>query len=187
MATIRFAAFLLPFLAALLAPALLEARPGWRAAAIGHGVLLLAVLVIGLAAGASVGTIAAVLLFSTAFAALGAAAHRAAGQVASGLLVVALGSTIFLAGPIVRDALDRGGDASARLETLLAVNPYAVLDASVFGRDVLREPVMYRQNHVADYLQTARYPSWGRTAVGYLLAAALLAAVGEWRRRRSPA
>ncbi|MBI4565750.1 MAG: hypothetical protein HY716_13745 [Planctomycetes bacterium] len=176
--------FLLPPAAGFLAPAMLAWKPSWKAAAIGHGALCALVAAAGLWAGASIGTVAAVLAFSTAFAALAAGAHVAAGQISSGLIVVVLGSTLFAGGPLIQEAVDRGdaGAIESRMNFLLAVNPYPVMAGSIFHIDVLRQPILYSW-HYADYLREIRYPAWWATGLGYLAAAAALAGAGMVRRR----
>ena len=166
----RLAALLFPVAAAFLAPALWAWRPGWKAAGIGHAALLVVILAWGLLAGAPLSALVAILTLGTAFAAFALGLHLAAGQLASGLVVVALCSTLFLAPPVVEQAVDGGqvGNAQERLDTLLSVNPWVVLAAGVFHIDLLRDfSAMYRSSsHLADFVQ-ARPPSWGGVAAGY--------------------
>src|SRR5688572_2353326 len=192
MSAFRVAALLLPAAAAFLAPALWKWRPGWKAATLGHGALLALVLAWGLAAGASLSILAPVLAVATAFAGFALGLHLAAGQVASGLAVIALCSTLFLAPPVVAHAVEakQVGEAQERLNTMLSVNPWAVLAADVFGIDLLRDlPSMYRSSHaMADFVE-ARPPSWGGVAAGFAAAGLFFAgvSVAAARLRRKPA
>lgn len=177
-------AHLAPAAAAFLAPALLEARPGWKAAAFGHGAVLAVLILAGLVAGAGVSTVLLCAIFATAFALLAVGVHLAAGQVASGLVVVLLLAGPAIGAPWAREAIDRGEDASDRVGLLLTLSPFAVQDASLLGRDVLRERVLYSTTHFADYLPTVRYPKWGPVAGTYVAAGLLLGALGLVRRGR---
>jgi len=184
----RIAALALPAAAAFLAPALWAWRPGWKAATLGHAALLATVLLWGLLAGAPRPSLVAVTVLSTAFALFALGLHLAAGQVVSGLVVVLIGSTLFLAPPVVMEAQGGGRHvAQSRLEFLLSVNPWCVLAAGSFDIDLLRDlPSMYRTN-VADYVD-ARPPAWGGVSAAYAAGGVLLgaAAMGARRLRRRP-
>lgn len=176
----------LPMAAAFAFPALIAWKPGWRVPTIAGGGIALLALLLGIVSGAGWGAAFSALLLTTAFVLLAVGAHFAAGPVASGLLVVVLHATLFAGGPWVDEAIVRN-DAPAisrRVETLVAVNPYAVMASSVFGIDVLRIPMHYGSSF-ADYRTT--YPNWPPTALGYVLAGGALGAVGWARRKRKPA
>jgi hypothetical protein len=186
----RIAALALPAVAAFLAPALSAWRPGWKAPSIGHGALLVVFLLWGVFAGASGSVLLAAASLATGFALFALGLHLAAGQVVSGLVVVLIGSTLFLAPPVVGEAVDRNNrhDAQSRLDFMLSVNPWAVLAAGPFKLDLLRDlPSMYR-THMADYVE-ARPPEWAGVAVGYAVGGVVLgaAALGARRLRRRPA
>jgi len=173
----RILAFTLPLASALLAPALLAWRPGWKAASIGHAALCAPVLVAGLVAGAGAGTILGVLLLSTAFALLATGLHLAAGQVASGLVSCLLTATVIVAPQVVEEAMDRNDAAAfrSRIGALVAVNPWAVMAGSLFGLDIFREmPTLYR-GHLADY-PAPPTPAWPGVATAYALTGVLLGA-----------
>lgn len=183
----RIAALALPAAAAFLAPALVAWRPGWKAPAMGHAALVAAVLAWGVIAGASGGALLAVAGLSTGFALFALGLHLAAGQVVSGLVVVFLGATLFLAPPAVNDAIGRKDVAQSRLDFLLSINPWAPLAARTFDLDLLRDfPSMYR-THMADYVE-ARPPTWIDVAAWYATGGVLLgaAALGARRSRRPP-
>lgn len=190
MTSFRVAALLLPAAGAFLAPALWSWRPGWKAAAIGHAALLAIVATWGLAAGGPGSAILAAAAMSTAFTLFALGLHLAVGQVLSGWIVIALNATLFLAPSLVRDAVERNEShlAQARVDNLLAVNPWAVLAAGPFKLDLFRDlPSMYRSSHAADYAD-ARPPAWPGVAGGYALGGALLiGAVIAARRWRRPA
>jgi hypothetical protein len=188
----RIVALTLPAAAAFLAPALWAWRPRWKAVTIGHAALLLILVLWGLAGGASAAALLAVAAMSTAFAMFALGLHLAAGQAVSGLMVVALSGTLFIAPQIVRTAVDRNKSslAQSRLDELLAVNPWAVLAAGPFQLDLLRDfPSMYRSSHMADYVD-ARPPAWPGVAAGYAFGGLVLGAAalgGRRLSRRSPA
>jgi hypothetical protein len=183
----RIAALALPAASAFLAPALWTWRPGWKAATLGHAALLAVVIVCGVLAGAPRPALLAASVLSTAFAFFALGLHLAAGQVVSGLAVVLLCSTLFLAPSVIDDAVSRGRRRDLEWTTCF-FNPWASLAARPFERDLLREPggAMYRTG-VADYV-SARPPSWGGMAAGYAAGGLLLAAaaVGVRRLRRPP-
>ena len=189
MIAFRIAAMALPAAAAFLAPALWAWRPGPKAVAAGHGALLSVFLLWGLVAGAPGGALAAAAAISTAFALFALGLHLAAGQVVSGVVIVLLSSTLFLAPSVVKDAIarDRKELAQSRFDALISVNPWAVVAAGPFGLDLLRDlPSMYRTN-VADWVE-ARPPAWGGVAAGYAVGGFVLgaAALGARRLRRGP-
>lgn len=170
----RIAALALPAAAAFLAPALWRWRACWKEPAIGHAALLVIVLAWGVIAGAPASSLFAVAAISTGFALFASGLHLAAGQVVSGVAVVLLGATLFLAPAVVRDSIDRRSPelAQSRLDFMLSVNPWAVLAAGTFDIDLLRVQSMYR-THMADYVE-ARPPAWPGVATGYALGGVLL-------------
>ncbi len=175
------------FLGAFLAPALLGGpKPAWRPALAGQVAIALAISLAGLLAGAPASAWLGAAAFAAALAALAAGAHLLAGQLASGLLVCALGGSLFWGRPLVDEALSRGADPAARLQGLLAVNPYAVLSGSVLGRDLLHDPVLYGY-HYADYVAGSSYPAALPHAAALVAAGAVLGAAGILLRRRRPA
>jgi len=183
----RIVAFALPLASAFLAPALLAWKPGWKAASIGHAALCAPVLVAGLLAGASAGTILGVLLLSTAFAILAAGLHLAAGQVAAGLASCLLAASVLLAPRVVEEAIERNDAAAirSRMDVLVAVSPWAVMASSLFGLDILRDmPTLYR-THLADYTDV-HAPGWAKVAAWYTLSGVLLgtAAIAARRLRK---
>ncbi len=178
----RIAALALPAAAAFLAPALVAWRPGWKAPAMGHAALVAVVFMWGVIAGASGGALLSVAGLSTGFALFALGLHLAAGQVVSGLVVVFLGATLFLAPPAVNDAIGRRDLAQSRLDFLLSISPWAPLAARTFDLDLLRDfPSMYR-THMADYVE-ARPPAWGGVAAGYAAGGLFLGAAGIVARR----
>lgn len=189
MVAYRIAALCLPAAAAFLAPALWAWRPGWKAATAGHAALLLVATTWGLIAGASGAAMVAVPVVATAFAGFALGLHLAAGQVVSGLAVTLLCSTLFLAPPFVDDAANRNRSdlAQSRFDTLISVNPWAAIAASVFSLDILRDFQSIYRTHMADYV-TARPPSWAALSAGYALAGIILgaASMGARRIRRPP-
>lgn len=203
MIAFRIAALALPPAAAFLASALLAWQPGWKSATIGHAALCAPVLLGGLVAGASGGTILGVLLLSTAFAALGAGLQLAAGQVTAGLVSCLLAASVFFAPAAVSDALAlppeagekpeayarrKVGTAQSRLDFLMSVNPWTVIASSVFELDILRWPRLYRTG-MADYV-SARPRGWGSAAAGFAVAGIVIGGAGlalRRRLRRSPA
>ena len=179
----RIAALALPAAAAFLAPALWKWRSCWKEPAIGHAALLAVVLAWGAIAGAPASSLLAVAALATGFALFASGLYLAAGQVASGLSVVLLGATLFLAPSVVRESADRGraDQAQSRLDFLLAVNPWAVLAAGSFNVDLVRVPSIYR-THMADYVE-ARPPGWAGVAAGYAAAGLLLITAAMIARR----
>ena len=179
----RIAALALPAASAFLASALWAWKPNWKIAVIGVANLVVIVFLWGLLAGAPMGVLFAVVNLSLSFAFFALGLSMAAGQVVSGLAVVLLCSTLFLAPPVVLDAVRGGGShAQSRFDTLISLNPWAVLAAGSFNDDLLRDfPTMYR-TQVADYVE-ARPPAWGGVAGGYTLAGLILGAAA-WGARR---
>src|SRR5688572_6121827 len=117
MQAFRIAALALPAATAFLAPALWAWRPGWKPTTVGVLGLVGFVLVWGLIAGAPGAALAAAVM-SVAFAAFALGLHLAAGQVVSGLTVVLLCSTLFLAPAVVGDAVKRDRPAQPRADFL---------------------------------------------------------------------
>lgn len=104
-------------------------------------------------------------------------------QIGTGLVVCLLMSTIFIAGPIIRDSADAGagGEAISRRITLaLDVNPTCVLGYSIFQTDLLYLPVFYRWD-LAGFQHEK--PAWTASSLGYLLAGLLLGALSLGARR----
>ncbi len=118
------------------------------------------------------------------FASLGCA--PAVCQVAAGLAVAALMSTVFCFGPVLERAQETGmpGDELSRhLTFALDVNPFMAMGYSVFHHELLLSPSLYRLG-LADYPHAA--PVWQRTAAGYAAAGTILlaAALGVFALRR---
>jgi hypothetical protein len=178
------AALSLPLVSALLAPALWSWRPGWKAVSIGQGALLLVVGAWGLIAGSGA-VLAATLGLSVAFALFALGLHLAAGQVVSGLVVLALNATLFLAPTAVGDALAHGGSekAQARLDLLLQVNPWTSLAGREFKIDLLRDLESMYRTGVADNV-AARPPAWPGLAAAYVTVGLILGAAAIATRRK---
>lgn len=184
----RIAALALPAAAAFLASALWVWKPNWKIAVIGVANLVVIVSLWGVLAGAPMATLLAVSVVSLSFALFALGLSMVAGQVVSGLVVVLLCSTLFFAPQAVEDAVARGlKDApQKRVDLLISINPWTVLAAGPFKKDLLRDfGSMYRA-HVADYAE-ARPPGWGGIALGYTLGGLALGGVALLiRRKRSP-
>jgi hypothetical protein len=185
----RIAAFMLPAAAAFLAPALWTWRRDWKPPVTGVAALVGIVFLWGILAGAPMGALLAVSLVSLSFAVFALGLSMVAGQVVSGLVVVLLCSTLFLAPAVVKDAVGRGGPdvAQARMDVMMSLNPWATLASAAFRVDLLRDyPSMYRMQ-LADYVE-ARPPGWGGVAAGYAVGGFILgaAALASRRTRGTP-
>jgi len=184
----RIAALTLPGAAAFLAPALWAWKQEWKIAGIGIAGLVGFVFLWGILAGAPFDTLLAVSVVSLSFSAFALELSMVAGQVVSGLAVVLLCSTLFLAPTVVEDAVKHGRPAPPRVDLLLSVNPWASLAGGPFKLDLFRDFKLMYRTQVADYAD-ARPPAWGGVAARYAGGGILLgaAAFGVRRiRRRAP-
>jgi hypothetical protein len=177
--------------------ALTADRPARRRAAAAGAVLAGAMILLALAAFTeSFGAFVKVSILVASFSALVAALYllgeafglpREISQIVAGLVVVALMSTVFWAGPMIREAADQTQGATyRRITAAIAVNPHLVMGYSVFGFNPLHsEPL--RPLGLHDY--QFGYPSWAATSAGYALAALIgfgvAAGVRILRRRMS--
>jgi hypothetical protein len=112
-----------------------------------------------------------------------ARASRELSQIVAGLVVCFLMSTLFWAGPLIRAAADHNADGasiSRRISLSMDVNPFFVMGYSIFGADLLHNPLFYRMG-VADYVSTP--PSWGASSAGFAAAGLVLLALAAWLRR----
>jgi hypothetical protein len=112
-----------------------------------------------------------------------AGVSREVSQIATGLVVCLLMSTLFIAGPIIRDSADAGatGEAISRRITLsLAVNPSCVMGYSIFQADLLYLPIFYRWD-LAGFQHDK--PGWTSSSVGYAVAGILMGALSLGARR----
>ncbi len=159
--------------------ALTEGAPAKRRAASVGGVVGAAVVILALAAFtesfAAFGKVAVLLASFSALVAglylLGEACRlpREISQVVACFTVVALISSVFWMGPLIREAadVDRGGEATyRRISLAVAINPYTVMGYSVFGVEPLHGDAL-RPLGLHDY-QFGR-PGWGSTSAGYAL------------------
>ena len=180
-------ALCLPAAAGFLAPALWAWKPGWKPALVGHAALLVVMVAWGLIAGASGSILLALAGLSTAFALFALGLHLVSGQVVSGLIVIALNSTLFFTPPVVLQARETDV-AQARLDALLSVNPWTSIAGRELGIDLLRDLKSMYRTGVADYV-TARPPAWPGLAAGFALGGIFLggAAFAVRRMRRAPA
>ena len=107
-----------------------------------------------------------------------ARAPREASQIVAGLVVCFLMSTLFWAGPMIRDSADAGATGEAiffRITLAMDVNPFFVMGDSIFDVDLLHLPFFYRTDLAG--FQHGR-PSWPATSAGYATAGVALAALG---------
>lgn len=198
MTAFRAFLFLLPALLALTLPALLtwrleqdRPREAARDGSMAGGLLLLLSLVAGLVAGEPLRLLLGAALFSAAFTILAVGfyvflvqlrARPAAAQAASGLLVILLTGSVFLAGSVIGAAPLAA--KAGRADLLVRVNPYAVMGSDLLGVDVLHGPALYA-SHLADYVRGT--PAWPGVAAGYAALGALLAGAGLGFRRATEA
>ena len=92
---------------------------------------------------------------------------REVSQILCGVLVVALMSTVFWAGPIIRDSPDQSAAATHdRITDAVAANPYLVMGYSIFNFNPLHGDAL-RPLGLHDY--QFDWPSWKRTSGGYAL------------------
>lgn len=104
-------------------------------------------------------------------------------QILSGLVLVFLMSTLFWAGPLIRDAADRGASGQAiyrRITMALDVNPFFVTGYSIFDTDLLHLPLFYRMG-MADFQHGT--PGWGASSAGFAIVGLVLGLVGVGLRR----
>ncbi|MBV8878564.1 MAG: hypothetical protein JO332_01245 [Planctomycetaceae bacterium] len=104
-------------------------------------------------------------------------------QIVAGLVLSALMSTLFWAGPLIRAAADQGasGDAIDRRITMaLAVNPLFVTSYGIFDADLLHAPYFYTVG-MADFQHGT--PSWGASSAGFAIAGLVFGAVAVGLRR----
>lgn len=175
----RILAYLAPLAAGFgvaAALALTAGRPARRRAAAAGSVLGAVVLVLGIAAlGGSFVAWVQVAILLAAFSALVAGLYllgEACGlppevsQIVSGLAVVALMSSVFWLGPIIRDSPDQSrATTHGRITKTIAVNPFLVMGYSIFDYAPLHTEGL-RSLGLHDYEFTR--PRWGATAAGYL-------------------
>ena len=93
-------------------------------------------------------------------------APREVSQIAAGLVVCFLMSTVFVFGPIIRNSADAGASGAAisrRIGLMMDVSPLMVLGESVFAEDLLHKPYIYRLD-LAGYQHPD--PSWPATSAG---------------------
>jgi hypothetical protein len=173
-----------------------------RAAAAGavFGGLSFLLLVAGLVSG-GFGQALVVVLFLAAFCLLVAAVFlfgealalpSGASQVLASLVVCGLAAAPFLLGPVLQQAERSGMDSAGiarRIEWALSVCPWTALDYGLFHDDSFHNsPTLYATR--AEDFQHGR-PTWGATALGYALAAALIGAAAfglrALRRKVAPA
>jgi hypothetical protein len=109
---------------------------------------------------------------------------RELGQVLAGLVLCALMSTLFWAGPLIRAAADRGasGDAIYRRITLsLDANPFLVIGYSIFDVDMIHTSTLFYRWGMADFQHGT--PSWGASSAGFAIAGLILTALAAGARR----
>ena len=191
MIAFRIAALALPLAAALLAPALLAWKPGWKAATLAHAALCALVVLFGLISGAGMAVLLGVVLLASSFTLLATGIHLAMGQVAAGLVACLLAGSVFLAPQGVDDAIQRNQLAAIapRINLCFSVSPWAGMASSLFGMDVLRDFRSLYRAHLADYADV-RIPGWGDLATGYAIVGIIVGGAGlavRRRFRRSPA
>lgn len=191
MIAFRIVALALPLAAALLAPALLAWKPGWKAATLGHAALCALVALLGLISGAGMATLLGVVVLASSFALLASGMHLALGQVAAGLVACLLSASVFLAPQAVEDATRKNqlAEIAPRINLCFSVSPWAGMASSLFGMDVLRDFRSLYRAHLADYAGV-RIPGWGELATGYAIVGIVVggASLAVRRRfRRSPA
>jgi hypothetical protein len=112
-----------------------------------------------------------------------ARAPRPLSQIAAGLVVCALMSTLFWAGPLIRAAADHradGASISRRISLSMDVNPFFVMAYSIFDTDLLHQPFFYAMG-MADYVSSP--PRWGVSSAGFAIAGAALLALAAGLRR----
>ncbi len=182
----RILAYLAPLAAGFgvaAALALTADRPLRRRALAAASVLGVAVLLLGIAAlGGSFVAWIKVSILLAAFCGLVAGLYllcescglpREASQIVSGLAVVALMSTVFWAGPLIRDSDDQSLETTyPRITRAIGVNPFLVMGYSIFDYAPLHTDGL-RGLGLHDY-QFDR-PHWGSTSGGYALFGLLFA------------
>jgi hypothetical protein len=112
-----------------------------------------------------------------------ARAPRELSQIAAGLVVCFLMSTLFWAGPLIRAAADHradGASISRRISLSMDVNPFFVMAYSIFDVDLLHLPLFYNMG-MADYVSSP--PRWGVSSAGFAVAGAVLLALAAGLRR----
>jgi hypothetical protein len=112
-----------------------------------------------------------------------ARAPRELSQIAAGLVVCFLMSTLFWAGPLIRAAADHradGASISRRISLSMDVNPFFVMAYSIFDVDLLHQPLFYNMG-MADYVSSP--PRWGVSSAGFAVAGAVLLALAAGLRR----
>ena len=186
----RTLAFLAPLAAGFgvaAALALTSDQPARRRAIAAGGVLGAAILLLGIAAlGGSLVAWLKVSVLLSAFCALVAGLYLLgeacglpceASQIVAGLAVVALMSTVFWAGPMIRDSADQSRDATySRITKAIGVNPFLVMGYSIFDYAPLHSEGL-RPLGLHDY-QFGR-PHWAATSGGYVMVGLLCFGLGR--------
>jgi hypothetical protein len=112
-----------------------------------------------------------------------ARAPRELSQIAAGLVVCFLMSTLFWGGPLIRAAADHhadGASISRRISLSMDLNPFFVMGYSIFDTDLLHQPFFYAMG-MADYVSSP--PRWGVSSAGFAIAGAALLALAAGLRR----
>lgn len=196
MSVFQFLAYLSPLILGFGVPAALSLTAGQppkrRAAAAGAvaGGVLAVLLLASFADSPRLWFPLAVLLLSLGLFVAGlylllesARAPRELSQIVCGLVLCALLSTLFWAGPVIRAVADRGASGEAiyrRITLSLDANPLFVMAYSIFDVDLLHKIYFYRMG-MADFQHGT--PSWGVSSSGFAVAGLVLAAVAVGLRR----